>query len=296
MMRTRPAAVVTILALVSAAAPTLAQEPAPADVAPVTSGPVQLEYRFERLAGKVAVYTVETEQRVKNEVRGLTGGEVRTWMRQTLEYAFERPRAGGDGGRVVVTPRRIEARLEEEGRTTRYDSKTGGAAGPFAGLALKIDKPVTIDLSRTGEVRNVRGVPSSERAGYRDAFLELPERPLDLGDSWDRLDRKPMEPLGTLVFHFNYRLTAVEPGDPPLRRLSATIRARLDDVLLNPQARIELTDQEGSGGMVLDADGLVRESSLDSRIEITIKSPTGTQVQDLRTRTRQTLVEVKAPQ
>lgn len=282
--------------LLALGGPALAQEPAPpADTAPVTSGPVKLEYRFDRLAGKVAVYTIETEQRVANEVRGQGGGEVRTWVRQTLEYKFERGRAGNEGGgRVVVTPRRIEARLEEEGRTTRYDSKDGGAAaGPFAPLAAKIDKPVTVDLSPTGEVRSVRGVPSSERGAYRDAFLELPDKPLDLGDGWDRLDRKPMDPLGTLVFHFNYRLAAVEPGDPPTYRLAATIRARLEDVLPNPQAKIELTDEHGEGGMVLDPDGLVRESSLDSRLEITIKSPAGTQVQQLRTRTRQALVEVK---
>lgn len=284
-----------LVGLVGLAAPASAQEPAPpADTAPVTSGPVQLEYRFEQLAGKVAIYTIETEQRVANEVRGQGGGEVRTWVRQTLEYKFERGRSGNEGGgRVIVTPRRIEARLEEEGRTTRYDSKAGGAAGPFAALAMKIDKPVTVDLSPTGEVRSVRGVPTSERAAYRDAFLELPEKPLDVGDGWDRLDRKPMDPLGTLVFHFNYRLAAVEPGEPATYRITATIRARLEDVLPNPQARVELTDQEGSGGMVLDADGLVRESSLDSRLEITIKSPAGTQVQQLRTRTRQALVEVK---
>ncbi len=286
-------ALVLLLAL---AAPALAQEPASGatDTAPVTSGPVKLEYRFDRLAGKVAVYTIETEQRVANEVRGQGGGEVRTWVRQTLEYAFERGRSGNEGGgRVVVTPRRIEARLEEEGRTTRYDSKEGGAAGTFAALASKIDKPVTVDLSPTGEVRNVRGVRSAERGAYRDAFLELPEKPLDLGDGWDRLDRKPMDPLGTLVFHFHYSLAAVEPGEPPLYRVAATIRARLEDVLPNPQAVVQLTDEHGEGGMVLDPDGLVRESSLDSRLEITIKSPAGTQVQRLRTRTRQALVEVR---
>lgn len=266
---------------------------APADTAPIGSGPVLLQYRFDRLAGKVAVYTVETEQRVGQEVQGQSAGEVRTWVRQTLEQRFEPGRGAGASGRVVVTPRRIEARLEEDGRTTRYDSKDGGAAGAFAGLARKVDKPVTLDLAPTGEVRGVRGVPVSERAAYRDAFLELPEQPLDLGDSWDRLDRKPMDPLGTLVYHFNYRLAAVEPGDPPLRRISATIRARLEDVLPNPQAAVALTAQQGEGGMLIDPDGLVRESTLDTRLELTIKSPAGLQVQRLRTRTRQVLVEVR---
>ncbi|MCO5171596.1 MAG: hypothetical protein M9894_35280 [Planctomycetes bacterium] len=283
----------TLLLLAAAAAPAGAQ--APADPAPVASDQVRLEYRFDRLAGKVAVYTIETEQRVGQELHGKAQGEVRTWMRQTLEQRFEAPRGGADGGlgRVVVTPRRFEARLEEPGRTVRYDSKEGGAAGPFAPLAGKVDKPVTLELTRLGEVKGVRGVPVSERASYRDAFLELPEQALDLGDSWDRLDRKPMELLGTLAYHFTYRLDAVEPGAPALRRVSATIRARLEDVPPNPTTSIRLTDQHGAGGLVLDEDGLTRESTLESRLEITVKSASGTQVQRLTTRTRQTLVEVR---
>lgn len=282
--------------LLSAALLALAVAPAdaqaPADPAPVASQ-TRLEYRFDRLAGKIAVYSIETEQRVGQELHGKPQGEVRTWMRQTLEQRFE-PVRGGDGlGRVVVTPRRFEARLEEPGRTVRYDSKDGGGAGPFAALASKVDKPVTLELTRQGEVKNVRGVPVSERPSYRDAFLELPEQPLDLGDSWDRLDRKPMEMLGTLAYHFTYRLDAVEPGEPPLRRVSATIRARLEDVPPSPTTSIRLTDQHGQGGLVLDEDGLTRESTLESRLEITVKSASGTQVQRLTTRTRQTLVEVR---
>jgi len=45
--------------------------------------------------------------------------------------------------------------------------------------------------------------------------------------------------------------------------------------------------------MILDADGLLRESMLDSRLEVIIKTPQGLHVQKLHTRTRQVLVELR---
>lgn len=269
------------------------------DVAPVTSAPVTLAYCFDRLAGKVAIYTTETETRVNQENRGQGGGEVCTWVRQTLEQRFEATsRDARPGvGRVVLTPRRIEARIEEEGATVTFDSKesgeAAGRAGPFAALVAKIDKPVTLDVTRTGDVRNVKGVPSAERIGYRQTFLEVPDRPLAVGEGWDRLDRQPMEPYCTIAYHWRYRLTGTEPGDPARHRLEATIRAQLEDVFASTHGSVELKDQHGEGSMVLDADGLLRESTLDSRLEIVVKTPQGLHVQKLRTRTRQVLVEVR---
>jgi hypothetical protein len=284
-----------LLALVPLSLAPFAPRAAAQDVAPVTSAPVTLAYQFDRLAGKVAIYTIETETRVNQENRGQGGGEVCTWVRQTLEQRFEAPRDARPGvGRVVLTPRRIEARLEQEAGTISYDSKEGGqAAGPFAALAAKIDKPVTLDVTRTGDVRNVKGVPSAERVGYRQTFLEVPERPLDVGDSWDRLDRQPMEPYCTIAYHWRYRLAGTEPGEPARHRLEATIRASLEDVFASTHGSVELKDQHGEGSMVLDADGLLRESTLDSRLEVVIKTPQGLHVQKLRTRTRQVLVELR---
>lgn len=283
MSRLRP-----LLLALCATSVVLAQEPAPA--------PVKLEYAFDRLAGKTIVYAIETEQKVAQEVRGQGGGEVRSWLRQTHEQRYEAPDAEGVG-KVVITPVRIEARLEEEGRTTRFDSQTGGAAGPFAQLAEKLNKAVTIKVTRAGEVRQVRGVPSAERGAYHDAFLELPERPLAIGEGWDRRDRKPMQPLGTLSYLFRYRLAAIEPGDPARYRVEATIRASLEEVLLpSHEVNVEITDQSGSGALVFDADGLLIEQTLDSRIEITVKAAAGTQIQRIETRTRQTVLEVRLPE
>lgn len=266
------------------------------DVAPVGSAPVTLAYCFDRLAGKVAIYTTETETRVSQENRGQGGGEVCTWVRQTLEQRFEAPSrdARPGTGRVVLTPRRIEARLEQEAGTVSYDSKEAAVAtGPFASLAAKIDKPVTLDVTRTGDVRNVKGVPSAERIAYRQTFLEVPERPLDIGDSWDRLDRQPMEPYCTIAYHWRYRLVGTEPGEPARHRLEATIHAQLEDVFSSRHGSVELKDQHGEGSMILDADGLLRESTLDSRLEMVVKTPQGLHVQKLRTRTRQVLVELR---
>jgi hypothetical protein len=277
----------SVVALCLGASVAFAQEPAPP--------PVKLEYAFERLAGKTAVYTVETEQKVAQEMRGEGGGEVRSWIRQTHEQRYEAPDEEGVG-RVIITAVRIEARLEEDGRTTSYDSQAGGGAGAFAALAEKLDKPITLKVARDGEVLQVRGVPSSERGAYHDAFLELPERPVALGDGWDRRERKPMPPLGTLSYLFRYRLAAVEPGEPARHRIEATIRATLEEVTLpSREVNVEITDQSGSGALVVDADGLLIEQSLDSRLEITVKAAAGTQIQRVEMRTRQALLEVRGP-
>lgn len=258
------------------------------DAAPVAST-VRLEYRLDRLAGKLVTSTLETEQVVGQELRGQDGGEVKSWTRVTIEQRFEAPGAEGLA-RVVMTTRRVQARLEEAGRSARYDSQDGGTAGPFAPLADRVGKAVTLEVARTGEVRKVRGVPSSERGQYQDAFLVLPEKPLDVGDGWDRLDRKPMDPLGTLVYHFRYALGAVEPER---RRVDATIRARFEPGLPSAQASVEVTDQRGAGSVAFDPDGVVLESDLETRLVLTIKTPSGTQVQRLVTRTKQALVSIE---
>jgi hypothetical protein len=283
-------AALAITAHAASAPPARAQDP-PATAAPVASPAVTLRYRFDRLDGKTATYTVETEQRVAQAVRGKEGGgEVRTWVRQTLELRFSR--GDGGAGRVVQTPRRIEARVDNQGSSTTFDSQVdhAEAGGPFATLAATVGRSVTLEVTPGGVVRSVRGVPVAERAGYRESFLALPDRPLRPGDGWDRLEKKPMDPLGTIVYHFRYTLDGVDPGDPVRYRLKATIRAALEDA---DEAAVDLSDQRGEGGMVLDDDGLVRESTLESRLELSMRIPGGTQVQRLETRTHQVLVEVR---
>lgn len=289
---TTPRPALPLLAALVAAALARGQEP---------PAPVKLEYRFEKLAGKTATYVVEAEQRVAQEMKGAAdakggagetgGGEVTSRVRQTLEQRFERADKGG--GLVHITTRRIEATLERAGVKHRWDSAGGGPPpDAFAGLAKKVGVTATLEVSRQGIVEKVRGVPPGERSAWKTSFLELPERPLGQGQGWDRLERQPMEPLGTLVFHFRYVLAAPPAGEAR-RRIEATIRATLDDVLPTQRALVELTDQAGEGHLVLDEDGLVRESLLESRIELTVKAPAGTQVQRVRNRTSQALTELK---
>ncbi len=275
--------------------PLLAASARAQDVAPVASGPVALEYRFDRLAGKTAVYSIENDQRVAQEIKDEGGGEVRSWVRQTLEQRYE---AGERGlGVVHVTTKRLEARLEQQGATITYDSDKGGKApGAFTALAKKVGVTVTLEVNRRGVVEKVRGVPPAERSAWKTSFLELPERPLEVGRGWERLDRQPMEPLGTLVYMFRYTLGAIVPaaGDAPVtRRIDATIRATLDDVLPSQRTAVELTSQSGEGRLVLDEDGLVRESLLESRLELTVKAAAGTQIQRIKNRTAQVLVELR---
>ncbi len=265
--------------------------------------PVRLAYRFQRLAGRTATYSIEHEQRVLQRVQGRRaddkgGGEVVSWARQTTEQAFE---ASGEGaaGRVDVTPRRVEARVEGGGATARYDSATAGpqsAPDAFSTLAARVGKTVSLDVTALGEVTGVRGVKATERAAYLRTFVALPDRPLALGRGWERLEREPMAPFGTIAFLFRYALAEVTPGQdgaPDRYRVEATIRARLEDTVQGGTTQVELTSQDGRGRLVLDADGLLLESEIESHLELTIRSAAGEQVQRVRSRTLQRLLEVR---
>jgi hypothetical protein len=253
---------------------------------------VQLCYRFERLDGKAAVYTIETEQRVFQEVRGQGGGEVTSWVRETQEQRFGRAARGR--GRVELTTRRIEARLESSEQRTEFDSDAGEEPPPrLQPLVRKIDRPVVLDVDRTGEVEQVRGVKVSERKSYEASFLLLPSHRLRVGEAWDRLERRPMPPLGSLAYHFHYRLRSVSAATAERSgrwRIEATVRVLYEeDAGPRPHASVEITRQSGGGHVVFDEDGLLRESLFESELEITIKTVAGTQVQQLRNRTVQVL-------
>lgn len=282
----------------------------PATAGAQDEGGLRLEYAFDRLDGRVATYTIETEQRVASFVRGRTrladdergeadddveagGGEVLTRVRETQEHRY-RALAGGRG-EVEVTTTRVVARLEypsqDPDRARDLDVYEYDSAGeeevppPLARLAEKVGQSVTLRVEPTGEVTRVR--PHDQRRAFADAFVVLPEEPLRLGDSWDRLDRRPMEPLGTLLYHWHYELARV---DERTRVLEASIRVDLDDPSSRHRAvGVRLSDQEGSGRLVLDADGLVIESRLSSTVELTVKSRSGNQVQRVVNRSTQAL-------
>lgn len=275
--------------------------PCAADEEAASGDGALLRYRFDRLAGRVATYTIESEQRVRQEVvqrsgeRG--GGEVKTWARETQRQTYSAD--GEDRGEVALATDRIEARIESPSQHERYDS-ADPEAEPTPRLdpwLRKLGRTVTLQVTPRGRVTRVRGCEPTERAAYQASFLELPPRPLVLGRGWDRLDEQPMPPLGTLQFHFKYRLRERVPaadGQPERYRIEATIHVEYRGVGPTQHAHVEVTHQQGSGHLILDADGLLLESVLDSELEITIKSTAGTQVQRIESRTIQRLRDVRA--
>ena len=272
---------------------------------PRPQGGLELRYRFDQLAGKTAVYKVETESRVEQITEGRTqtegggvergGGEVVTSAQETQEHAYARAAEGG--GKVTITTKRVKARMEQPDGAAEYDSLSDERVPQaLASLAERVGRPVELLVTRTGKVESVKGVPVSQRKAYRSSFLELPEEPLRFGGSWDRLDRQPMEPLGTLVYHFHYTLAGVEVDEDTGQeriRLDATVRAELEDAPRGTRMSVELVAQEGRGYLLLDRAGLVHESLLESSIELRVRTPAATQIQRLKTRSDQVLVELR---
>ena len=265
--------------------------------------PVRLRYDFARLAGKVAIYTIESEQRVFQslDVRDAAGergaGEVRVWQRLTLEQRFAR---GEDGGGVVtLTQRRIEARITSSETDEAWDSQSGLPPSPrFRAIAAELGKPVVLQVSARGEVLAARlasgaASPPSAHAG---AFLVLPERPLALGEGWSQRSAQPFPPFGELHFRFYYRLAERTPAVEERlgrRRFEATVGIRYEPDPDGPQAHVELTRRSGGGHVVQDERGLLLEEVFDTEQEVTIKSARGQQKNRQRTHTVQLLRELR---
>lgn len=279
--------------------PALAQDPSS----------VRLEYAFERLDGKTAVYEVETEQVVGQVLESAaTGPEREKQSRQAeattrvLERQAWTFAATADGGRIEVATERVEVTLEEtspEGATTRrtpkrtFASDRPGTRPPERIRALlgKAGQKVGLTVSRAGKVTAVEGVPEAGRAAYEGALLELPLEPLAPGKGWERREKQSMPPLGALDYRFRWALVTVEAGK---RRLEVTIRADLVDQPAERRYEASLADQDGRGWLLLDPDGLVLESLLESRLELRLKTADGVQVQRLKNRTRQVLKETRS--
>lgn len=293
----------TTLSFALAAGPARGDDP-PAGPAPApdperAEEQVLLRYRFDRLAGLEARYTIETEQRVRQELRQRTGagesggGEVSSWTRETFRQAFGRPSRGL--GKVELTSERLEARIEAADQREAYDSADPSQqpSERLAPLVDKLGRTITLRVDSRGRVEEVRGCPVAQRPAYERVFLELPRKPVVTGRGWDRLEPQPMPPLGALNYHFKYRLVDVLPPgeDRPVKRyrIEATIHASYSGVGPDEHTYVEVTRQDGHGYLIIDADGLLLESVLESDLEITIKAPAGTQVQRIRSKTVQRL-------
>src|SRR5690606_22066085 len=148
---------------------------------------------------------------------------------------------------------RLEARLEAAEQREAYDSADPAQqpSDRLAPLVEKLGRTITLRVDPRGTVEDVRGCPVAQRPAYKRAFLELPRKPISIGRGWDRLDPQPMPPLGTLNFHFKYRLVDVLPPgeDRPVKRyrIEATINASYSGLGPDEHTHVEVTRQDGSG-------------------------------------------------
>ncbi len=254
-----------------------------------------LRYRFEKLAGKTAVYTIETELRQAVDHTGQKGAEGVRWRRDTVEQRYERK---GDNGRVRQTPSRVEVEIKApDQEPIRYDSRDPASLPVgLEGIASKIDKTVVVELTARGSVTKVRGAGgAAQRASYEAAFLEWPRKSVAVGAHWSKfpLQRIAYPPFGTLVYTTRYTLKAVnEEG-------RATVHAETT-VLFEPgpEVKVEapvvrISKQSAGGSMVFDANGLLLESRFRSELEITIISGDVVRIERASSETAQRLRSVK---
>ena len=239
---------------------------------------ITLRYRFDRLAGKTAVYTVETELRQSVEHSGQPTAEGVRWRRDTLDQRYERR---GVDGRIRQTVTRIELRIEtpDGEEPIRFDSKTDKA--PPEGLErviAKLNAEVIVEMTPLGVIERVRGAADqTERAAYEASFLAWPKEPVAVGYSWTKLplQRTPYPPFGTLVYATTYRLQSSTPpseGRSARRRFVATtiVLFEPDPKAAEDAPKVAITEQSSGGTLVFDGDGLLIESRFHSELVITI--------------------------
>lgn len=254
-----------------------------------------LRYRFEALAGKTALYTIETKVRQAVDHTGQSGAEGVRWRRDTIEQHYERK---GQSGRVRQTPQRVEVEIKSpDQEAIRFDSRSDKTAPEgLESLAARIDQTVIIELTAPGAVTKVRGAASAAQgASYEAAFLQWPRKAIAKGASWSRfpLQRTPYPPFGTLVYSTRYTLKAVaEDGRTTVQAETTVLFEPSDDVKLDSPV-VRISKQSAGGSMVFDANGLLLESRFQSELQIKITSGDVVRIERASSETAQRLRSVK---
>jgi len=293
------------LCLLSLAAPALAQDaPGPQQPRAEEQREVRLIYRFDQLDGHVATYRIQTKltqskrvegrvdvedekiERTKGAERGQ--GEAVSTTRQTYELRFEQAERGL--GKVFMTPTRIEADLEENGKVAyRYDSKEGRPPPErMEPLTGQLGKTAVLTVTRQGEVKSVRGVKISERKAYKANFHKLPSKRLKIGRGWEQKTKQPIPPFGNLHYFTSFRLSSIKPapkGGGQRIRVDAKLLVTYEGVGPTASSRMRLTKQEGGGHLVFDERGLLVEEKLTSTVELSIKAVAGSEVHTVKSQT-----------
>lgn len=308
MSRTSLLAVLPALLL---AAPVLAQEPAqdapgPPQPRAQDQQEVRLIYQFDQLDGHVATYRIQTkltqskrvegrvdveDEQVKRDKGGVERGEGEavSTTRQTYELRFEQAERGL--GKVFMTPTRIEADLEENGKIAyRYDSKDGRPPPErLEPLTRQLNKTAVLTVTRQGEVKSVQGVKVSERKAYKANFHVLPSNRLRLGRGWEQKTKQPIPPFGNLHYFTSFRLTSIQPAPKGAEgqriRVDAKLLVTYEGVGPTASSRMKLTKQEGGGHLVFNERGLLVEEKLNSTVELSIKAVAGSEVHTVKSQT-----------
>jgi hypothetical protein len=254
-----------------------------------------LRYRFEALAGKTALYTIETDVRQGVDHTGQSDAEGVRWRRDTIEQRYERK---GESGRVRQTPRRVEVEIKApDQEPIRFDSRAGKAIPEgLESIAARVDQTVIVELTARGAVTKVRGAASAaQRASYVAAFLEWPRKAIAVGDRWSKfpLQRTPYPPFGTLVYSTRYTLKNVgKAGRVTVQAETTVLFEPADDVKIDSPV-VNISKQSAGGSMVFDANGLLLESRFRSELQITITSGNVVRTERATSETAQRLRSVK---
>lgn len=315
----RSLALVGLAQALLGAAPSLAQDAAdPGELGPQRGGAqdqqeVRLIYQFDQLDGHVATYRIQTKLTQSKRVEGRVAveddqlrrpkggaekgqGEVVSTTRQTYELRFEKGERGL--GKVFMTPTRVEAELEENGKVAyRFDSKDHSAppehladvARRAAPLTNQLGKTAVMTVTRQGVVKSVRGVKLSERKAYKANFHELPSKRLRIGRGWEQKTKQPIPPFGNLHYFTSFRLSSVKPAPKGASgqriRVDAKLLVTYEGVGPTASSRMRLTKQEGGGHLVFDERGLLVEEKLNSTVELSIKAVAGSEVHTVKSQT-----------
>ncbi len=144
---------------------------------------VALHYHFKK--GNKAVYRTVSTNDVSQEIMGQTR-EFTTTLRSILHYVVKDVRK--DGNFV------IEAAID-----SLTISGSNPALAQVQGILDKArNKPVTLVVTPKGKVTSIQGLkafPKAQGIGnwketFRSLFLQLPEKPVKIGDSWNQTDVK----------------------------------------------------------------------------------------------------------
>lgn len=287
------------------AVPALAQDaPGPQPQKAEDQQDVRLIYRFDLLDGHVATYRIQTKLTQRKRVEGRVDvedekierakgaeqgqGEAVSTTRQTYELRFEQAERGL--GKVFMTPTRIEADLEENGKVAyRYDSKEGRPPPErMESLTRQLGKTAVLTVTRQGEVKSVRGVKMSERKAYKANFHKLPSKRLKIGRGWEQKTKQPIPPFGNLHYFTSFRLSSIKPapkGEGQRIRVDAKLLVTYEGVGPTASSRMKLTKQEGGGHLVFDERGLLVEEKLSSTVELSIKAVAGSEVHTVKSQT-----------